>query len=121
MVPIASASFRAAPRFRLVDNAPRSPAAPGLATQLGRALRVLARQRGGTMLLHACSSGATVRMECAFAGSGASVALCTSDERTAADLRAASDALVRDAARFGIVVLALSCSGPASQPLLPAA
>lgn len=121
MVPAAADTFRAAPRFRLVDHVVPPARSPALAAQLGRALRILARQRGGTMLLHACTSGATVRIDCEISGARASVALLTRDEATASAVRAVGEVLVSDAARVGIVVDELSCTGPAARPLLPAA
>lgn len=119
MIPSAAAEFRAGPRFRLVDSAPGP--VPALPAQLRRALRILLRQGGGVMLLHACTTGASVRLDCSVSGSRATLELGTADEPTSAALRSACDGLVLDAAHLGVALVRVSCAGPASQPLLPAA
>jgi hypothetical protein len=106
------------PRFDVTSI--RSSADAPFAAQLRRALRSLLGQRGGTMLLHARGSGATVRIACEVSGASASAAIVCAEAADADAVRRSADALLAECARCGCALARIECVGP-SHALLPAA
>lgn len=115
---VSAVHVSAGPRIRIPDAAVPSSC---LRTQLRRAIRALIGQRGGTMLLAAWPTGASVRIDCAIAGATANVDIATNDDATAVAIRAVEDAVSTECARCGCALVRVSCTGPAAQPLKPAA
>lgn len=83
-----------------------------LMAQVARAVRALVGQRGGIMLLRPWGGGATVRIECSFAGAVASVVLRCEDERALPALRASVDGVRAACARGGCVLGHVEANGP---------
>lgn len=114
---IVSSPFVVGPRFSI----PLGGESSLLAMQLQRGVRTLVGQRGGVLLMHAWGIGTNIRMECEVSGAFVSLLVVTDDDETAALMRVSTRMLEQTCARCGYGLARVSCAGPASQPMQPAA